>query len=176
MIIAMLAALATPSFIAMIRDRRVVRAGLFVIDEYREARTRALARGIAVLVHWQGDASGRGKITMREAIVAPGAGVTKGCTTSDWSDGSADTRVVNEYDFASPTYELLNMTAFSDAGAGAPVTDVCYSPDGRTSVRYADNGVMTPMTGVLKYEVLNNRTNQKRIVFVPPNGVARYQL
>ena len=160
----------------MIRDRRLVRAGLYVIDDYREARTRALSRGIAVLLRWQADGTSRGKITMKEALVAPGAGVTKGCSTSDWSDGSPDVRVVNEYDFASATYELLNVAVFSDAGVGAPVADVCYSPDGRTSVRYSDNGVMTPLTGVLRYEVVNNRTNQKRIVFVPPNGVARYQL
>ena len=99
-----------------------------------------------------------------------------GCTTSDWADNSADTRVVGEYDFASPTYELLNVALYTDTGAASQIADVCYSPDGRTYVRYADAGAMSALAGVLRYEINNNRTNQKRVVFVPPNGVARYQL
>lgn len=175
-IIALLAALATPSFVAMIRDRRVVRSGLFLIDSYREGRTRALSRGVAVLLRWRADGNGRGAMTMREVIVSTGNGVPKGCVTADWSDGSADTREVSKYNFAGSTYELADMKLFSTTGAESSVGDVCYSPDGQAYVRYSDNGAMTPLTGVLRYDITNTRTSFKRVVFVPPNGVARYQL
>ena len=177
LIIALLAALATPSFIAMIRDRRVVRAGIFMIDTYRAARTRALSRGIAVQVRWSADGTGRGVVQMREAIVAAaGAGAAKGCTKADWSDGSAETREVSKYDFGGTTYELANMKLFATDGAESQIGNVCFAPDGQAWVRYADNGGWTKLTGVLRYDVTNTRTNFKRIVFVPPNGVARYQL
>lgn len=175
-IIALLAALATPSFISMIRDRRVVRSGLFLIDSYREGRTRALSRGVAVLLRWRADGNGRGAMTMREVIVASGTGVPKGCSTADWSDGSADTREVSKYTFTSAVYELAEMKLFSTAGVETTLGDVCYSPDGQAYVRYADNDTMTPLTGVLRYDIRNTRTSFKRVVFVPPNGVARYQL
>lgn len=175
-IIALLAALATPSFVAMIRDRRVVRAGLFVIDSYREGRTRALSRGVAVLVRWKADGTGRGVMQMREAIVTAGTNAPKGCNTADWSDGSTDTRDVSTYNFAGTAYELANMKLFSTAGAESQVGDVCYAPDGQAYVRYSDSGAMTQLTGVLRYDITNTKTNFKRVVFVPPNGVARYQL
>ncbi len=177
MIIALLAALATPSFIAMIRDRRVVRAGLFMIDTYREARTRALSRGIAVQVRWRADGAGRGAVQMREAVVAAaGAGAAKGCTKADWSDGSIETREVTKYEFQGVTYELANMKLFAADGVESQTGNVCFAPDGQAWVRYADSGGWTKLTGVLRYDVTNTRTNFKRIVFVPPNGIARYQL
>ncbi len=177
-IIALLAALATPSFIAMIRDRRVVRAGLFVIDTYREARTRGLSRGIAVLVRWRADGTGKGAMQIRESIiVAAGTGaVTKGCTKADWSDASTETREVSKLDFAGSAYELAEMKLFATDGSESQIGDVCYAPDGQAWVRYSDSGGWTQLTGVLRYEVTNTRTSFKRLVFVPPNGVARYQL
>jgi type IV fimbrial biogenesis protein FimT len=176
-IIALLAALATPSFIAMIRDRRVVRAGLFIIDTHRESRTRALSRGVAVLVRWRADGTGRGAVQMREAIiVAAGTGAAKGCTKADWSDGSAETREVTKLDFATTAYELAQMKLFSTDGVESQIGDVCYAPDGQAWVRYSDNGGWTQLTGVLRYDITNTRTNFKRVVFIPPNGVARYQL
>lgn len=176
-IIAILAALATPSFIGMIRDRRVVRAGLILVDTYREARTRALSRGNSVTVRWTSDGAGKGAVDVRETIIAPaGTGVTKACTTSDWTDGSTDTRAVSKYDFAGTTFDLAGMTFRTDAGAASSSGEICFAPDGRTFVRYVANGSFTLLAGVPSYEIVNTRTNFKRIVFVPPNGVARYQL
>jgi type IV fimbrial biogenesis protein FimT len=177
MIIALLAALATPSFIAMIRDRRVVRAGLYLADSYREARTRALSRGNSTLVRWRSDGAGKGTVEMYETIVSTtSAAVPKTCNTADFSLGSTDARVITTFDFAGTTYELANMKLYTDANAETTIADVCFSPDGRALVRYTDSGGMVPLTGVLHYDVINTRTNFKRVVFVPPNGVARLQL
>jgi type II secretory pathway pseudopilin PulG len=176
-IIALLAALATPSFIAMMRDRRVAQVGVALADTYREARSRSLARGIAVAVRWQSDGAGKGTISIRETIVLPpGQGTTKACHTADWSSGSADTREVAIQNFAVSPFELASIQLFSEAGAGSPFGETCFAPDGRTHVRYSDAGVFLPLTGVPRFEVTNTRTQLKRTVYLPPNGVARVAL
>lgn len=176
-IIALLAALATPSFIAMMRDRRVTQVGISLADTYREARSRALARGIAVAVRWKSDGSGKGTIEIREALVLlPGQGVTKSCHTADWSTGSADTRMVTLQSFASSIYELADIKLFTQAGLDSPFGETCFAPDGRTLVRYSDGAAFEPLAGVPHFEVLNTQTNFKRIVHLPPNGVARLSL
>jgi len=50
--IGVLAVVASPVFINMVRDRRVSRAAMQVADMYRTARTRALAKGVPVRIHW----------------------------------------------------------------------------------------------------------------------------
>jgi prepilin-type N-terminal cleavage/methylation domain-containing protein len=176
-IIAVLASLATPSFLAIIRDRRVTQVGILTADSYREARTRSLARGIAVAVRWQSNGAGKGTLEIREAVVfAPGQGTTKGCLTADWSSASADTRRVSAQDFAASVYELASIQLMTEASAASAFGETCFTPDGRAYVRYADNGAFVAQTGVPRFEVLNTRTNLKRIVYLPPNGVARLAL
>jgi Tfp pilus assembly protein FimT len=178
-IIAVLAALATPSFIAMIRDRRVVRAGIQLADVYREARTRALSRGNAVIVRWQAGVGSKGLVEMRESVIAAaGAGTAAGCRTSatQWANGSATTREVKAFGFPGNTYELAQIKLFSEANAEAAFGEVCFAADGKTYVRYVDNAVFTQLKGVPHYEVINTQTTVKRLVYVPPNGVARLQL
>src|SRR5262245_16029461 len=98
--------MAMPSFVAMMRDRRVARAGQIVADVYREARAESLGRGIAVLVRWRSNGSGKGKIEIREVVVQPaGAGVPGTCTTANFANGAPDTRTVSLFDFAIAQYE-----------------------------------------------------------------------
>ncbi len=176
-IIGLLSALATPSFLAMIRDRRVASAAQLVADMHREARTRALSRGNAVLVRWVAAGSGKGTMEMRESIILPaGVGVVKSCTTADWVNGSADTRGVDVINFASGEYQLVEMKLLNENGADASFLEICFAADGRTYRRYQAVDSFLPLTGVPSFEVKNNRTNLKRTVFVPPNGVARLAL
>lgn len=176
-IIALLAAMATPSFVAMMRDRRVVRAGLMLADTYREARTRALSRGNAVMVRWTAGATGKGTIETRESIIAPaGLGVATGCLTSSWDAASLNTRPVSSFDFSGPTFVLAEMKFFSETNAEATLGEICFSAQGTTYVRYVDNGVWAPLAGVPHYNVTNTNTTLNRVVYVPPNGVARLQL
>ncbi|MEZ4302226.1 MAG: prepilin-type N-terminal cleavage/methylation domain-containing protein [Polyangiaceae bacterium] len=176
-IIALLAALAIPSFIGMMRDRRVVRAALYMADTYRDARSRSLARGIAVSVRWTSDGAGKGIVELREATVfAPGAGLTRTCQTADWSSGSTDTRQVYSYNFAGTTYELAAMKLYDEGGVAVSFGEICFSPEGPAYVRYTANGTFASLAGVPHYEITNTRTGVLRTVFVPPNGVARLSL
>lgn len=175
-IIGLLTALATPSFIAMMRDRRVASAAVILADTYREARTRALARGNAVLVRWTATGNGKGTLETRETMVQPVTlGPSKSCTGADWTAGSADTRAVYTLNFASSTYELASIQLVTDGGADTGLGEMCFSPDGRTWIRYA-NGPFSPLTGVPRYDVDNKSNGFRRQVFLPPNGVARVGL
>lgn len=177
-IIAVLAAVATPSFIALMRDRRVVRAGMILAESYREGRTRALSRGNVVIVRWRAGAGDKGKIEMRESVIAPAgtALVTRCSAADDWTDTSVDTRLVSAFDFAGTTYALAQIKLYSEANADSPFAELCFAPQGRTYVRYLDGGPFVPLTGVPHYEITNAQTTTKRTVFLPPNGVARLQL
>lgn len=175
-IIAVLAALATPSFIAMMRDRRVTGAAQILADSYREARAESLRRGIAVLVRWR-PGGGKGSVEIREAVVPlAGTAVIKGCTTADWSSGSIETRSVSLINLATPRYELAQIQLKDEAGQDASFSDVCFAPDGRTYKTYAEGGSPDLLTGVPYFEVKNTQTTTIRKVFVPPNGIARMQL
>ena len=176
-IIGLLATLATPSFIAMMRDRRVATAGVIVADLYREARTRSLARGNAVIVRWTPAAGGKGTLEMRETIILPGGvGVVRSCNNADWSVLSADTRAVRTVSFIGTTYELVDMKLVTEAGVDATFGETCFAPDGRTYVRYIANDAFAPLVGVPRYNIDNKNTGFKRQVFLPPNGVARMAL
>lgn len=176
-IIALLAALATPSFIRIMRDRRVTQVGISIADTYREARSRALARGIAVAVRWQSTGGGKGKLEMRETLVLPpGQGITKSCHTADFGPSSADTRRVSLHDFNASIYELAVMKLVTESGSDSQFGETCFAPDGRTWIRYADGAVFLQQTGVPRFEVVNSQTNNTRVVFLPPNGIARLAL
>lgn len=175
-IIGLLTALATPSFIAMMRDRRVASAALILADTYREARTRALARGNAVLVRWTATGNGKGTLETRESLVQPVTlGPSRGCTTADWTVASIDTRAVHTFNFAGGTYELASIQLVTDGGAEAGGGEMCFSADGRTWIRYA-SGPFSLLTGVPRYDVDNTKSGFRRQVFLPPNGVARVGL
>ena len=176
-IIGLLTALATPSFIAMMRDRRVARAAAILADTYREARARSLARCNAVLVRWTATGNGKGTLETRETLVQPVAlGPTRGCNTADWTAASVDTRAAYNFDFAGSTYELAAIKLVTEGGADTAVGETCFSPDGRTWVRYVANGPFSQQTGVPHYDVDNKSNGFKRQVFLPPNGVARMGL
>lgn len=175
-IIGLLTALATPSFIAMMRDRRVARAAVILADTYREARTRAMARSNAVLVRWTATGDGKGTLETRETLVQPlTLGPSRGCNTANWAAVSTDTREVYNFNFAGSTYELAEIQLVTEGAADVGFGEMCFSPEGRTWIRYA-NGPFTQLTGVPRYSVVNKKSGFKREVFLPPNGVARVGL
>src|SRR5262249_8427727 len=132
---------------------------------------------IAVLVRWRSDGAGKGTIEIKEVVVQPaGTGLPGTCTTADFTDGAAGTRSGSKVNFDKTRDHLAALKMFTEAGAEAPFADVCFAPDGRTFRRYVETDPMDTLAGVPHYEITNTITSVKRTVFVPPNGVARYQL
>ncbi|HTV17773.1 MAG TPA: prepilin-type N-terminal cleavage/methylation domain-containing protein [Polyangiaceae bacterium] len=176
-IIAVTAALAIPTAVIQLRDRRVQEAARRIGTVYREARLRALGRGSAVLVRFTG-----GDITVHEARVGVSVGGEAGCAdlpvssclNTNWSSPAAQ-RVVDGY--SRPTSgELSNLSvAITDsANAAVPNLDICFTPMGRGfSRRENTNGPFSPLSDAFVATVSRTGLTRTRQVVMMPNGTAR---
>ncbi|WP_437594942.1 pilus assembly FimT family protein [Sorangium sp. So ce1000] len=176
-IIGILAAAASPSFVNGMRDRRVNRTAMEISGIYRLARYQAIGRGTAVLVRWT---AATGEFQVRQALVdttAAGSLIAKSClSVVNWTD-PGETEPVTTYATSAvelAAVELRDPTA--PDGVVRDNADVCFTPRGRTFVRYDPAGGFAPLLGALRVNVTNTRTGFPRSVFVPPNGVARLGL
>jgi type IV fimbrial biogenesis protein FimT len=75
-----------------------------------------------------------------------------------------------------PLAQYLATEFLDDANGVHQQADVCFTPRGRTFIRYNYTDALLPMTGVPQFRVRNTRTNLPRKVLIPPNGVARMGL
>jgi type II secretory pathway pseudopilin PulG len=184
-IIAVLAVLAVPSIIQRMRDRRTQEAAQRVAQVYREARMRAMGRGAAVLVRYDGSDTGR--FEMREGVRGTAGGgdaacaklPAAGCQINAWKDGSEDSRVISSFDPAKVgVYEGVSIKlADTDGVDTKDDLDICFTPMGRTYVRKGNVGAFTPLVGVPTARVervLNGeRVGLERRVLILPNGASR---
>jgi type IV fimbrial biogenesis protein FimT len=180
-VIGMCAALASPAFINVVRDSRVSKAALETSDMYRLARARAMGRGSAVLVRWtqSGGVTGAGLLEMREALTPNATGAplpSSSCATTDWTNASLTSRHITTFDFGTGLYTDAQVRYVDELNAAETFSEICFTPRGRTYVRYGAGGVFSPLVGVPSYTVTNTRSNRVRTVFVPPNGAARVAL
>src|SRR5258706_10552435 len=86
--IGVLVALGIPSISAQMRDRRTNQAAHQVALLFRQARSLAMGRGAAVLVHFDSGTITQGKIDVREALDvepahSPSLPATS-CSLADW--------------------------------------------------------------------------------------------
>lgn len=177
-LIGILSAAASPMFVNMMRDRRVNRAAMQVTDMYRTARTRALGRGMPVLIHWDDSAGlhrgSSGVLTISEPNIAGYPDVNTGCGSVNWTDAKS-TYPFMSFDVGNGFYERAALTFIDDTGASRKQSDICFSPRGRTYI--STGGAFVELAGVPSFTVVNSAaaggTGLVRTVFIPPNGVAR---
>lgn len=177
-IIAVFAALAIPSAVVQLRDRRVQEAARRIGIAYREARLRALGRGSAVLVRFNA-----GVMTVHEARVGVSVGGNAGCAdlpvssclNTDWSSASASQRIIDGYQPPS-SGEMSDLTvAITDsADAAVPNLDICFTPMGRGFARRENtNGPFAPLADAFVATVSRPGMTRTRQVVLMPNGTAR---
>ncbi|WP_437783527.1 pilus assembly FimT family protein [Sorangium sp. So ce1097] len=176
-LIGILAAAASPSFVNGMRDRRVNRTAMEISGIYRLARHQAMGRGSAVLVRWT---ASTGELEVRQARIegiATGSMISKSClSVANWLDPD-ETEPVTRFNVTGTelaSVELRDPT-YPD-GVVRDTADVCFTARGRTFVRYDIAAGFVPLLGALRVNVTNTRTGLLRSVFVPPNGVARLGL
>jgi type II secretory pathway pseudopilin PulG len=183
--IGIMAAAAAPSFIRMMRDRRVQSLALRQVDMLRLARTRAMGRGAAQLFRWQRDlaapssATTPGRMQLREAVKG-GTGddqflPSSSCFAPNWSNTSSDSRAVSSFDDRRVRYEWAQPVMRDPVGTEVPIVEFCFTPRGRTFVRESLSGSFTALTSVYRFEVTNTETGLVRQVIIPPNGAARLE-
>jgi Tfp pilus assembly protein FimT len=188
--ISLLVVLASPSFVRLMRDRRVNRAAMQLVDYLRTGRSMAIGRGQPIVVSWNAKGvlpmtrpGGTGTISLVEPIVTTFALETT-CNQTAW--GTAATQMVNSFDIQDGMYDYTYVTFFDDVGANPAYTEICFSNTGRMWLREGSGSPLTGsfhlVTGVPAFSVLNFdpvtsiQQGPLRRVFAPPNGMARMQL
>jgi type II secretion system protein H len=183
-IISVFVGIAVPMSVLVLRDQRVNRAAMQIAEVFRQARTRSLGRGTAVLVRWTagGGAASRGQFEMREATLAvdTNGGLipnTSACVGTDWSNASPQNQAITSFEPGAGPYDYADLTlTFPDEGTTVTTFDVCFTPHGRTWFRTDPAAAFQQMTGVPTMLVKNTGNSSIRRVYLPPTGAARIQL
>lgn len=191
-LVGIFAAMAIPQVTLQLRDRRVHEMAQRIALTYQQARIRAMGQGGAILVRYDSTTgSSKGTFTTKEGLVGgtqtnPCAlGPVSNCSSVNWADGDNHNRTIESVDVGTEpglgdVYALLT----SDAGAdGTAVMDLCFTPLGRSFVRYATSGPFLPLTGVPQFKVFRGGAtaaptadSRVRTVLVLPTGAARLAL
>ncbi|HZF56743.1 MAG TPA: prepilin-type N-terminal cleavage/methylation domain-containing protein [Polyangiaceae bacterium] len=187
-LVGLLAAIASPSFIRLMRDRGVSRSTLHLMDALRTARARALEREVMV-VRWNaaGGPGGVPRLELWEAFMVEVGAQPPTCAGIAWGPGSPSSRLLAGMNFsqnpgnAQDTDESgateLAPPVFSDpSGNAQPFVDLCFTGRGKAFVRYAAGDPWSAFTGVASIAMVNKRTNFKRTIFIPPSAPARVAL
>lgn len=176
-IIGILAAIAVPQIAARMKERRANQVAQNVALLYRSARLRAMGRGIAVLVSYNG---GTGIFRVLEAT--PPAGLTNctpnlppTCLNTNWA--GTNTRVVDTFNPAAMVAQGFSVAVVTKpANTTATMIEMCYSPRGRTFSRTLAADALTPMNGIVDIAISRAANPLVRHITVLPNGMARLAL
>lgn len=178
-IVGMMAAIASPAFIQQMRDSRVNRLAMMLSENYRLARARAIGRGAATMVRWTSASAGKGLLETREAVDAVFSSMpSPSCLSTTWDNASPQSRAITVTDAGSGPFENAQLTFLAPVtNAVAPYAEICFTPRGRTWIRYVAGAAFVQLTGAAQFTVVNSASPLKiRTVFIPPNGVARIAL
>jgi type II secretory pathway pseudopilin PulG len=197
-VIGLIAVLAIPTMSASHFDRLAYDDAGAIMQLLRSARTHAIARGGAVLVHMSAaDGTDRGTFQMFEAVTNNSAGaggartpVASCKTPTDWTpvaSGQPNANVlridgVNLNDTletnADISAKLWRYVAPSNAGTSQSTLNVCWTPLGRSYIATGDQKALmfdgqTPAVTPLEIAVQRAGGGTIRSVVLPPNGMAR---
>lgn len=184
LIIGIMATIAIPTIAGRLRERRSSEVAQRIAQLYREARARAMGRGSAILVTYNG-----GVFTVREAIRPPtpangnciGEPSSSCLAAGQWTITPANENVrymtLATFNVASRSeYSGVTIVRGAPAASSATYLDVCFTPLGRTFQRAIATDPLTPMVGVASFNVSRGTASLTRGVTVIPNGIARLAL
>jgi prepilin-type N-terminal cleavage/methylation domain-containing protein len=196
-IISVFSALAMPQVTAQLRDRQVHEAAQRIALIYQQARMRAMGQGGAMLVRYS--LAGQGTFETREALVGTVNALQKcallpsvSCTQTDWANAANNQfRIIESIDFSTEpglfnavghagVYTSLTTDAGTPAASNS-VMDVCFTPLGRTFIRYSATDPWSTPQGVPQISVVRSlggtaAVGLARKVLILPTGIARLQL
>ncbi len=181
--IGIIAAASAPSFVRLMKDRRVNSIAVQMASFYRTARARSMGRGSAIMVRYNDKEAlpsalkQAGHVTMREAITGPSGQAAElpstSCFGTDWTNAGVTSKFVMTFDERRKRYAPGETKFLNDSGTVTPYAEMCFTPRGRSFIRYSSGGTWQALTGVPRIEVTNTETNRVRYVVLPPNGGAR---
>lgn len=178
-VIGILIVAAAPVFRRVLQESRVTAGAQRIADLYRTARMRAMGRGAATLVRWNASAvyPSAKQFSMREAVVNVGAGQqlpSSSCFATNWAKNSTTSRLISALDVRSgrlgPASAQFQATY---NGIIMGFADLCFTPRGRTYVRWQSGNAFTALHSVPRIIIKNTNSNRTRYVVIPPSGAAR---
>ena len=160
-IIGLLAAMATPSFVDKMRDRRASQIASEIALLYRTAKARAAGRGGAQLVRYTTANNAQGDFILKEGVQPDTQGnasvgganfaqqgacgnlpLVGSCLVADWESTvggvnvATTARTVTQAPERSPVNAAIYATFLGPNGSGAQAqADICFTPSGRTYYR-----------------------------------------
>jgi prepilin-type N-terminal cleavage/methylation domain-containing protein len=196
LLVAVMAMIAVPTLSSARFDRHCYEDAGYVLELFRAARTRALARGGAVLVHMKADnGSQHGRFEVWEAVTADiGDGGTgafirtpmSSCKTPTvWTLTSTSTSsfFVDAVDMNGKIEQEASIFATVYDPAAATVSDayICFTPLGHVYYSTTNTFDATlPLNGVVQVWVTQNDATQasgyrgiQRRVVIPSSGMPR---
>jgi type IV fimbrial biogenesis protein FimT len=171
-LISVLVVAASPTFIRLMRDRRVNRAAMQTIDYLRTARMMAIGRGLPILLTW--DSAGNLNnaepgttglirvvepiVTLDPALKTPGLSPT--CGLTDFANlqppGTAGgVMETARFDLKNGLYGGTCKYFADDTGTFRAYAEICFAPSGSSWIRTAPGAAFRRMTGVASFAVYN---------------------
>lgn len=168
--ITLLAAVASPAFIRIMRDIGLSRLTMQLAEIYRRGYVESSERA-TFLVRFRKPSGAVQVETVRAALDTPAPTLIspRGCNTIDWADPTLERQT---YRFASTDKKTIVDVGFlGPDNSNQEIADVCFAR--RTAfVRYND-GAFVQMTGAAKLSVTNLANGRVRRVLVPSFGLPR---
>jgi len=167
--IAVLAAVASPAFIKVMRDTNLSRLNMQIAEVYRKAYIES-AEQSTYLVRYNATATSKFELvkstldTATPSLVSP-----RRCNAIDWTN-PAHTRQ-NVYFKGDLIPEFGTIGYLTNTNEEKAKADVCYAQR-RAFVRY-DDGVFVEMQGAARVYVKNVQSKVMRRVLVPSFGLPR---
>jgi type II secretory pathway pseudopilin PulG len=175
-IIGVTAALATPTVVEQMRERRARDTAQQIANVFTGARMRAMGRGSAVMVRYNAatgfrtfdSIEGAMATTRGESTCASAPGL--GCLSTDWGT-PANQRLVSTF----VPLDSITVAGYDPAGTLSTDIRVCFTPSGRSFASYLAADPSLAMAGSVEFTV-KRATGLLRRVAVLPNGNARLAL
>lgn len=167
--IAILAAVASPSFVKVMRDANLNRLNMQIAEVYRKAYVES-AEQSTFLVRWTG--GNAPKIELVKATLdsaTPTLVSPRRCNAIVWTDPEHTRQTISFSTNYIPKFATVGFLI--NQNDEKPKADICYSQR-RAYVRY-DDGVFTELPGAARLYVKNTQTGVVRKVLVPSFGLPR---
>jgi type IV fimbrial biogenesis protein FimT len=184
-LIGILAVVAIPAATRALKESSSSKAAQQIAVMYQVARSRAMGRGVAVLVRYKD-----GRFEVREAAATGPLEPTSSCSVpvDRWENPTQYTEIESFELVGQAPYELVKVyfadnrtdstgTYVSSQLSAGGVADVCFTPSGimmyREGVGVAFGVAARTLTVRVVQEQLGVEQGVSRTVFILPNGVAR---
>ena len=179
-IISVFASLAIPTAISQMRDRYVQESARDIALVFRQARLRAMGRGAAVLVRFDG---GTQDFTVHEARLGAAALnaacadlPVSSCLRTAWNANDGRSRQIDSHSEATAgEMSNVNISVTDSADDAIGELEICFTPIGRAFVREAmnDSEPFVPLAEAYVASVSRPGKTRTRHVVLMPNGTAR---